>query len=137
MESFEFLYILIGLLVFFRSLFRRVKKKQDTFVQEERDVVQETPNVASWEDLMRDLKRTTQPATQVCEEPQEINISPSTSVTTVPPVVPPQQKQKKTIDQPLVQDAPAKEEENEAWQFKNLDDVKRAFVYAEILNRKT
>ena len=146
MDSFEFiLYALVGLSLVIRPFLKKGKESRGLFETEDVPApeVSSVPTT-SWEDLMKELKKTTEqqmnkPEERVEERVESIGIvesqsapaqvSVETSQTNISKDI--KEKKKKT-------DTIEKQTEKDGFDcdFTDVDELKRAVIYTEILNRK-
>ncbi len=143
MESLELiLYVLVGLFLILGPFFKRakdVKKVMDAEILPDTEGDMPSP-ATSWEDLMRELKRSTElkesHSVRVDEPVPEPPIS--TKVATASPTASTKplqtnlsteaKKPRPTIENP--------QDDNFLDDLNDVDDLRRAIIYTEILNRK-
>ncbi len=137
---------------------KKAKKQREMNEADVPDMSTEEPAQASagprrtWEEMMRDLQRSTEQARREVREvlepqpepvvvpepvqPEPVFVRPEPVVKRPEPV---REPKKKVVYKP-VQVTPVAVEEvqekQEVWALNSLDDAKRAFVYSEIFNRK-
>lgn len=146
MDSFEFiLYALVGLSLVIRPFLKKGKESRGLFETEDVPAPEVSPvPTTSWEDLMKELKNATEqqmnkpeerveervePIGIVESQPAPAQVSVETSQTNISKDI--KEKKKKT-------DTIEKQTEKDGFDcdFTDVDELKRAVIYTEILNRK-
>lgn len=148
MESLEFIiYLLIGLFLIGRSFFKRSKNNADVLTEDmsgNLETEKQTPET-SWEDLMRELKRATETATQTEQTAQPVYQTKTetqqqvTNVEKIETKQPkPTQQEKQKQESEIKYNTKNEQTHNETfqWDLEDMDELKKAIVYSEILNRK-
>lgn len=146
MDSFEFiLYALVGLSLVIRPFLKKGKESRGLFETEDVPEPEVSPvPTTSWEDLMKELKKVTEqqmnkPEERVEERVEPIGIVESQSASAQVSVETSQTNISKDIKEKKKKtDTIEKQTEKDGFDcdFTDVDELKRAVIYTEILNRK-
>ncbi|HOG36327.1 MAG TPA: hypothetical protein PK984_02720 [Paludibacteraceae bacterium] len=129
MEIGDYLYIIVLVIAIVTSMIGKAKKK-------EKEADKTPPLAPNWEDIAQELKKTVPQPTNDTPQPTPQPIKPTT-----PPIAEKQFKFENT-DSKITKETPHQThnytiQENEtAIDPQNLDELKKAVIYSEILNRK-
>jgi hypothetical protein len=136
----DILYFIIISAVIIISIVRNIKKaQQKTSMPPENHPTPSTPS--TWEDLMRELQKQTQPEPEAVKRREPVEYEPISYQSQEEIIdeieslkAETYQKKEKPEQEPILQ-----EEKNEVpndYEIKTAEDLKKAIIYSEIMNRK-
>jgi len=130
----NYIYIIVFGIIVISNIVRGIKKTKQK--QQNTSNTSAAPPAKTWEDILRELqgelKQTPQPAPVSVKKPQK---RPKTE-TSAHAFVPSMEGQRAIVDAPVVLEEIKEEYMNWTDGFQDLDNVKKAFVMSEILNKK-